>query len=122
MNQLLRDPLNYKAKTLEEAINKHEELLRLSTGPKDWAFNIIESSKHLLPQYQDGFIKYLANPGGVDYTNHEVIECNAVPRSEMPNYPEFKVVKQQGNTTYIECDSLPLCENSGPNSDDEKLE
>ena len=120
MNKLSRDPLNFKAKTLEEAINKHEELLRVSSGPKDWAFNIIESAKHLLPQYQDGFIKYLANPGGVDFENSEVIQCTAVPPREMPTYPEFQVIKQQGNITYIECDSLPQPEHS-ESSDDEKL-
>ena len=37
----------------------------------------------------------------------------------LPIYPEFEVIKQQGNITYIECDSLPQPEHS-ESSDDEK--
>jgi hypothetical protein len=109
MNRLLRDPLNYKAVTLQQAIDKHEVLLDQSSGASDWAFNIIQSTKDLLPEFQDGFIRYLANPGGGDTD----LVLKAEPPAE--TYPEIKVIRKQGNVIFLECESLKVEE------DDEKL-
>ena len=62
MNVLFRNPDAFKAKTFDEAVVKMEKLIELHSGPRHWATNIISATRDLLPEYEEQFIHYLANP------------------------------------------------------------
>ena len=43
---------------------KLEKLIQISSGADEWGPNILAASKDLQPQYQEQFVRYLANPSG----------------------------------------------------------
>ena len=124
MNLLFRDPNKYKAFTFDEAVVKLEKLMEIS-GPLDWARNMESVSRDLKPEYHDKFIRYLANPSGIesDVTickNMEKISKKSFkeehPHIDMEQLQTYSVTKREGNTTYILC--KPAVSND---DDDEKI-
>ena len=122
MNLLFRDPHRYKATTFDEAVVKLEKLMEIS-GPLDWAKNMESVSLDLKPEYHDKFIRYLANPTGIetDFTickNMEKTTQNELkiehPHIDMDQLQTYSVTKREGNTTYI------LCEPAVSNDDDDE--
>ena len=67
---LINDPESYKATTLDQAIRKHNALMRQGNADLNWAKNIIDATKDLVTDSdQENFIRYLANPCG--YKNQD---------------------------------------------------
>ena len=105
MNLLFRDPHRYKATTFDEAVVKLEKLMELS-GPEDWAKNMESVSRDLKPEFHEQFIRYLANPSG--FESNMCMESTAKknlkkehPGIDMEQLQTYRVVKREGNKTYI---------------------
>ena len=62
--QLLHDPEQAVAKTLDQAILKLNALMKKGHADTKWGHNIAHSAKDLEQKYQHDFIRYLANPAG----------------------------------------------------------
>ena len=62
--QLIHDPEEAVAKTLDEAILKLNALMKKGHADTQWGHNIAHSAKDLEEKYQHDFIRYLANPAG----------------------------------------------------------
>ena len=77
--KLRHDPEGAVAKTLDQAIEKLNALMKMGNADIKWGYNISESCKDLEEQYQHDFIRYLANPGGftpVGNINQEIEALN----------------------------------------------
>ena len=107
MNVLFRDPQSFKATTYDEAVVKLEKLIEQSSGPNEWAPNIISATKDLLPEYHEKFIRYLANPSGVEFENTITVKSEPQQTEEQMAkfYDRFKqtvtIDKVQGNMTFL---------------------
>jgi hypothetical protein len=62
--QILHDPENAVAKTLEHAILKLNALMKQGNADGRWGRNLAHSTMHLEEKYHHDFIRYLANPAG----------------------------------------------------------
>lgn len=123
MNILNRDPLSYVAKTFDQAVMKLEKLIQMSSGADEWGPNILAASKDLQPQYQEQFVRYLANPSGAkgNFTMkastpkelENLQESN--PNINFQQKQKTTVIKRQGDVTYL------LVESDNESEDDEKL-
>ena len=104
MNLLLHDPEYFVARSLDQAISKLHRLNELSNHRDDWGRNIYLATKDLEEKYQEDFIRYLANPAGVNGTmepptdplpaNHPKIDPNILQTytlSSMKNKNEYTV-------------------------------
>ena len=123
MNVFLRDPYNFVAKTFDEAVLKLEKLIEMSNGADQWGENILESAKDLLPEYEEKFIMYLANPSGckTNFTMNRNISKKdfeklkiANPEVDFDQKQRTTVVKTRGNTQYLMVEGIE-------DSEDEKL-
>ena len=83
MNKLIHDPEFFVAKTLDDAISKLHRLNELSNHRDDWGRNIYMATKDLEEEYQEDFIRYLANPAGVTGNIGDQIE-----KQEISNFSE----------------------------------
>ena len=63
-SQLIHDPEQAVAKTLDQAILKLNALMKKGHADTKWGHNISHSAKDLEEKYQHDFIRYLANPAG----------------------------------------------------------
>ena len=126
MNVLFRNPDAFKAKTFDEAVVKMEKLIEEHSGPQHWASNILSATRDLLPQYEEQFIHYLANPssgkGDVEFSQQmETLTLNEIkangkhPGVDLDQMQTYKIEKTIGNTAYITV-------NAAEESDDEKLQ
>lgn len=62
--QILHDPENAVAETLEQAIQKLDALMKQGNADARWGHNLAHSAKHLDEKFHHDFIRYLANPAG----------------------------------------------------------
>ena len=126
MNVLFRNPDAFKAKTFDEAVVKMEKLIELHSGPRHWATNIISATRDLLPEYEEQFIHYLANPssgtGDLEFSQQmETLTLNEIkangkhPGIDLDQMQTYKIEKTIGNTAYITV-------NAAKDTDDEKLQ
>ena len=127
MNLLFRDPHRFKATTFDEAVVKLEKLMEIS-GPDDWARNMESVSRDLKPEYHEQFIRYLANPSGVE--SNACMESMAKsnlktehPGIDMEQLQTYTVVKREGNKTYIVVKPVFEDDEKNPQTqeDDEKI-
>ena len=126
MNLLFRDPHRYKATTFDEAVVKLEKLMELS-GPEDWAKNMESVSRDLKPEFHEQFIRYLANPSG--FESNMCMESTAKknlkkehPGIDMEQLQTYRVVKREGNKTYIVVKPVsPKTQFEDAEEDDEKI-
>ena len=122
MNILNRDPLAFVAKTFDQAVLKLEKLIEISCGSDQWGPNIIAATKDLLPQYQEKFVRYLANPSGTPgnftikaATPEELSKLqDSNPNVNFKQKQKTTVIKRQGDTTYL------FVESDNDSEDDEK--
>jgi len=70
--QIIHDPESAVAKTLPQAIQKLDALMKRGNANSRWGHNISNSAKDLEEVYHHDFIRYLANPAG--YTQNG--NCN----------------------------------------------
>ena len=126
MNLLFRDPHRFKATTFDEAVVKLEKLMEIS-GPDDWARNMESVSRDLKPEYHEQFIRYLANPSGVE--SNACMESMAKsnlktehPGIDMEQLQTYTLVKSEGNKSYIIVKPVsPKTQFEDVESDDEKV-
>jgi hypothetical protein len=123
--QLLHDPEQAVAKTLEQAILKLNALMKKGHADTKWGHNITHAAQHLEEKYQHDFIRYLANPAG--YTQqgdiNQKIEdsiLKTLPENGRAFVPEE--LKQRYTMSRKGADFTILVENLtlDDNSDDEK--
>lgn len=62
--QLLHDPEQAVATTLDQAILKLNSLMKKGHADTKWGFNIYNAAKDLKENFHHDFIRYLANPAG----------------------------------------------------------
>ena len=103
-----------------------EKLIELHSGPRHWATNIISATRDLLPEYEEQFIHYLANPssdtGDLEFSQQmETLNINEIkangnhPGVDLDQMQTYKIEKTIGNTAYITV-------NAAKDTDDEKLQ
>ena len=123
MNVLYRDPHAFVAKTFDQAVMKLEKLIEIGSGTDTWGPNILSATKDLEPQYEEQFIRYLANPSGCagnfvmknQISNAEQDKLKVThPHVDFDKPQRTTVVKTQGNVQYLVVES-------DNESDDEKL-
>ena len=130
MNLLFRDPHSYKAETFDQAVVKLEKLIEQSSNPAaDWAENIISATVNLKEEYQEEFIRYLANPANCTAdtmlcTQKENMNMGEDFKKRHPNVDfdqlqRYEMTKEVGTTMYIGVEPVPCTEDS---SDDEKVQ
>ena len=119
MNVLFRNPNAFKAKTFDEAVVKMEKLIEEHSGPQHWATNILSATRDLLPEYEEQFIHYLANPssatGDIEFSQQmETLNINEIkangkhPGVDLDQMQTYKIDKRVGNTTYISVDAADI--------------
>ena len=130
MNKLLHDPENYPAKTFDEAVQKLFELNKISNHRDDWGNNIHLATKDLKEEFQEKFIRYLANPAGFESNEKLCKEMEALEVSQLgPDHPTIDMERLQRYTlTRIEANEYSVVVENAPESeiqfesDDEKVE
>ena len=92
--KLRHDPEGAVAKTLDQAIEKLDALMKMGNADIKWGYNISESCKDLEEQYHHDFIRYLANPGGFSKTDSaicnelEALNLKAIPQEGRAGIPD----------------------------------
>ena len=84
--QLRHDPERAVAKTLDQAIEKLDALMKMGNADVKWGYNISESCKDLEEQYHHDFIRYLANPGGFSKTDSKI--CDEIEALNLKAIPD----------------------------------
>ena len=83
--KLRHDPAGAVAKTLDQAVEKLNALMKMGSADVKWGYNISESCKDLEEKYQHDFIRYLANPAGFSQTDSKLCdEIEALNLKEIP--------------------------------------
>ena len=126
MNTLLHDPENFEAETFDQAVQKLFQLNQLSHTRDDWGRNIYLATKNLKEEFQDKFIRYLANPAGFK-PNEEI--CQEMEKLEVSKFssdhPSVDMDRLQRYTLKQtkKNEFTVIVENADDDSeDDEKLE
>jgi hypothetical protein len=123
--QIIHDPESAVAKTLSQAIQKLDALMRCGNAAKQWGHNISHSAKDLEEVYHHDFIRYLANPAGYTQdgnTNQQIEDMitKTIPQEGKAFIP--KDLKQRYTSVQKGCNYDILVENLPleDSSDDEK--
>ena len=82
--QIIHDPENAVAKTLEQAILKLNAMNNMGNAEARWGHNISNSCKHLPEEFHHDFIRYLANPGGYTQTSNLNEELEKLIVKDLP--------------------------------------
>ena len=99
MNTLLHDPEHYQAETFDQAVQKLFHLNKLSHTRDDWGRNIYLSTKDLKEEFQEKFIRYLANPAGFKPNAKLCNEMEALEVSQLgPEHPTVDMDQMQRYT------------------------
>ena len=124
MNTLLHDPDNFEATSFDQAVQKLHQLNQLSHHRDDWGKNIYLATKDLKEEFQEKFIRYLANPAGFK-PNAEF--CKEVEALEIKNltleHPQIDMdVPQKYVLKKTKANEFTVVVTNADSSDDEKLE
>ena len=121
--QLIHDPEQAIAKTLDQAILKLNALMKKGHADTKWGHNISHSAQDLEEKYHHDFIRYLANPAG--YTaqgsvNQDIEDMvsKTLPEEGRAFVPEE--LEQRYTLSRKGGEFNILVENIKPDEDDEK--
>ena len=124
MNLLFRDPNSFKAETFDQAVVKLERLMELG-NKDDWFDNMESCARDLKEEYHEQWIRYLANPSGIQsdvQLCNELEQCTVShlqqtdhPYVDVDQLQHYTLTKQEGNVSYI---SVTAAEKP----DDEKID
>ena len=90
---------HYQAETFDQAVQKLFELNKVSHTRDDWGRNIFLATKDLKEEFQEKFIRYLANPAGFKPNEKLCAEMEALEVSQLgPEHPTVDMDKMQRYT------------------------
>ena len=129
MNLLFRDPNRYRAETFDQAVVKLERLMEIG-NPEDWAENMESCARDLKPEFHEKWIRYLANPSGIqtDIQLCNELEACAVSELKQHDHPFVDInqlqtytLKTEGNINYVTVTAAEEPEEEKDDTDDEKV-
>jgi hypothetical protein len=120
--QILHDPENAIARTLEHSILKLNALIKMGNAQARWGYNISNSCKDLPEEFHHDFIRYLANPGGYTQTSNLNQEIEDLILKDLPSEASTEIpedLEQTYTFTKKGNEYRVVVENVKPCSDDE---